>query len=473
MGLLKAEKTEKNTMSLEVSVGAETFKEAVDRIFRQNAKKMNVPGFRRGKAPRGIIEKFYGENLFYEDAVNELFPKAYLDAVEEGGIEPVGRPEVEITSVDKATGFTFKVVVTVKPEVKLGDYKGISGEKTLYAVEEADIDAEIEALRERNARLVTADEGRAAQSGDEATIDFKGFVDGEAFAGGEAEGHKLALGSHSFIDTFEEQIEGHKIGDEFDVNVTFPTEYHAPELAGKPAVFKVKLNALQYKERPELDDEFVKDVSEFDTIAELRESLKTRRAENLEARSKDELETALLDKVTDTLEADIPPVMVENRVDELVRDFEYRLSRQGMNLELYLQYAGKDEASFRGDFSEQAERQVRMRLALETIAKLEKLEVTEDEVNAEYERISKNYGTALERMREIVSEKEVKADLATTKAVDFVRENAVVTEKPFVKEAPEAEEVETEEKKPAKKATKPRAKAKPKEEPEAEVKDAE
>jgi trigger factor len=412
--------------------------------------------------------------LFFEDAVNELFPQAYLDAMDEGGIEPVGRPEVDILSVDKAAGFTFKVVVTVKPEVKLGEYKGIAGVKNIYTVEEADIDTEIEALRERNARLVTA-EDREAQNGDEATIDFKGFVDDVPFAGGEAEGHKITLGSHSFIDTFEQQIEGHKPGDEFDVNVTFPAEYHAPELAGKPALFKVKLHALQYKELPELDDEFVKDVSEFDTLEELREDLKKRSAENLEARAKDELENSLLDAVTDTLEADIPDVMVETRIDELVRDFDYRLQRQGMELKLYLQYAGKDETSFRADFKEQAERQVRMRLALETIAKLEELEVTAEDVEAEYERIAKNYGVNAGRMREIVAEKELRADLATTKAIDFVRENAVITEKPFVKDEPAEAEAEDnaedkEEKKPAKKPAKPRAK-KPKAEPEAEAKE--
>jgi len=427
MSLRSTQKTG-NTVELEIAVSPEELREATAKVFRRKAKSITVPGFRKGKAPRQVIERMYGEGVFMEDAVNDLYPKAYGEAVDEAGVEPVDRADVEILTVDKEEGLVFKATVTVKPEVELSGYTGIKAEKIIHPVLDSDIDAEVERMRERNARIITVTD-RPAKDGDEVMIDFEGFVGGEAFEGGKAEGHKITLGSQSFIDTFEQQIEGHSIGDAFEVNVTFPEQYHAEELKGKPAMFKVVLHEIKGRELPELDDEFAKDVSEFDTLEELRGDIKKRREEAAEQRSCEELENSLMDEVIKGLTADIPEVMMENRTDEMVRDFEYRISAQGMNLDMYLQYTGMNLDAFRKSFGEQAERQVKTRLALEKIAELEKLEATEEDINAELLKIAESHKVEVEKVKEFVPAKELAADIKATKAIDFVRDNAVVTEK--------------------------------------------
>ena len=453
MSLKSTQKTETNTVELEIAVSAEALREATDKVFRRKVKTITVPGFRKGKAPRQIIERMYGEGVFMEDAVNELYPKAYGEAVDEAGIEPVDRADVEILTLDKEEGLTFKATVTVKPEVELGDYKGVKAERIVHTVSDADIDAEIERMRERNARILTVTD-RAAKDGDEVVIDFEGFIDSEAFDGGKAEGHKITLGTQSFIDTFEQQIEGRVIGDEFEVNVTFPEQYHAENLKGKPAMFKVKLHEIKGRELPELDDEFAKDVSEFDTLEELRADIKKRREEAAKKRADDELETSLMDEVTEDMKADIPECMFENRIDEMVRDFEYRISAQGMNLDMYLQYTGMPLDAFRASFKEQAERQVKIRLALEKIAELEKLEVAEDDINAECAKIAEAHKVDIEKVREIVPEKELAADIKATKAIDVVRGSAQITEKAAEPEEPEKSATKPAAKKPASKKPK-------------------
>ncbi|MDR2932230.1 MAG: trigger factor [Oscillospiraceae bacterium] len=427
MSLTSAVKKENNIYELEVAVSAEDLKAATDNVFKRKVKDINVPGFRKGKAPRKIIEKMYGEGIFMEDAVNDIYPTAYSAAVEEAGIDPVDRANVEMLTMDMETGFTFKATVTVKPEVSVKDYKGIKAEKKIYKVTDEDIDAEIARMRDRNARIITI-EDRPAKMDDMTVIDFEGSIDGVPFEGGKGDGYQLTLGSHSFIDGFEEQIVGHNTGDEFDVNVSFPEEYHAEELKGKPAVFKVKLVEIKGKELPELDDEFVKDVSEFDTLAELRADIEKKQQEIKEKQTNDEFENQLVDKVIEGFEGDVPDVMYENRIDEIVRDFEYRLSSQGMNIDLYLQYTGMDMESFRKTFRDQAEHQVKIRLALEKIVELEGIEPTEDEIAKEYEKVAEMYNMEAEKVKAFVTEKDVKADIASNKAIDLIRDSAVVTE---------------------------------------------
>lgn len=427
MALVSTTKKEKNIVELEIQVSGEEFKPAVDRAFKKNAKNIAIPGFRKGKAPRPMIEKMYGEGIFFEDAINELYPKFYSEAADEAGIEPVDKADVEILNVDKNDGFTFKATVTVKPEVKVVDYKGIKAVKKVSVASDEDVDKEIDRLKERNARLVSV-EGRAALDGDSTVIDYEGFVDGEAFAGGKGEDHTLILGSNSFIPGFEEQIVGKNAGDSFDVNVTFPEEYHAEELKGKPAVFKVTLKELKTKEYPVLDDEFAKDVSEFDTLAELRADLKSKIQEARDKAAAEDVENQLVSAVVEKMEVDLPPVMVDSRINEMVRDFEYRLQSQGMKLDLYLQYTGMDMESFRKTFAEQAERQVKTRLALEQIAKEESLSATSEEIEAELQKMAESYKVEAEKLKGIVSEKDLTADIAVGKAIDLVRDNAVIEE---------------------------------------------
>lgn len=453
MSITSHQKTAANTVELEIAVSAEELKAATDKVFQRRVKSITVPGFRKGKAPRSIIEKMYGEGIFLEEAINDLYPKAYREAIEEAKIEPVAQADIELLDVDKEKGFKFKAIVTVKPEIELGQYKGLAAEKTIYPVEEEDIEAELNRQRLRGARLITV-EGRPAQNGDIAVIDFEGFMDGVPFQGGKGEGHNLELGSHSFIDGFEEQIVGHNVGDEFDVNVTFPEEYHAEELKGKPAVFKVKLLEIKEKQLPDLDDEFAKDVSEFDTLAELREDIRKRYTETRERRSKDELETRLLDQVIEGIKGEIPEVMYDNKVEELVRDFGYRLQAQGMSLDLYLQYTGMDENTFREGFREQAVRQVKMRLALEAIAAKENLVPTAEEIQAEYQRLATSYAMDVEQLKKMLPEKDVASDIACTKAIDLVRDSAVVTEVVEEKSKKDADVEEKPKKKTTRKSTK-------------------
>lgn len=440
MRLTTTQKKENNIVELEIAVGAEDLKAATDKVFRQKVKSINVPGFRKGKAPRAIIEKVYGGGIFMQDAVDELYPAAYEQAIEEMGIEPVENADVELVKLDQETGFTFKARVTVKPEVQIGEYKGLKAEKAPVSISDTQIDGQIERLRERNARIIEVDD-RAAQDGDVANIDFEGFVDGVAFEGGKAEGSDLTLGSHQFIAGFEEQIVGKNIGDTFDVEVTFPEEYHAEELQGKPAVFKVKLNAIKSKELPELDDEFAKDVSEFDTLDELKADIREKLQQTQAEKAEEEVENQLMDQILAHLEADIPECMYEHKITEGVQEFSYRLSAQGMNLEMYLQYTGMDMEQFRESFREQAIRQVKIRLALEKIAQLEGIVCTEEDYQAELVRIAELYEVTPDRVALTMARKDMEGDFQCTKAIDIIHTTAEVTEKaPEDKEAPATEE---------------------------------
>lgn len=432
MNLVKSEKLEKSMHELQFSVDAETFKAAIDKAFKREGKKYNVPGFRKGHAPRTVIEKMYGADIFHYDAINDLFPEAYEAAVKEAAIEPVGRPEADVVSENLEEGVVLKVTVPVKPEIKVGGYTGLKATKNVNTVDDADVDAELARMQDRNARIVTR-EG-AAENGDTADLDFEGFVDGEAFEGGKAEHYSLVLGSGSFIPGFEEQVVGHAAGEEFDVNVTFPEEYQAAELAGKAAVFKIKLHEVKTKEMPVLDDEFAKDVSEYDTLDELKASIRKGMEEQNEKQASLQVENDLVDQVIGTIEGDIPDAMYESRLDELVRDFEYRLQQQGLKLEMYLQYMGQTLETFRASFKEQAEKQVKIRLALEAVAAQEKIEASQEDFEAEMRRIADAYKMEVEKVKELVSEAEVKKDLAVNKAIDFIKEKAEIIENKVAKD---------------------------------------
>ena len=429
MNLIKCEKLEKSMAELQFSIDAEAFKKAVADVFKKEGKKYAVPGFRKGKAPRALIEKMYGADVFTYDAINELFPEAFEAAVKEAGVEPVGRPEVTVDSADETNGVTLTVKVAVKPEVKVGSYNGLTVEKTVHTVSDEAVEAELKRVQERNARELTR-EG-AAENGDIADIDFEGFVDGVAFEGGKAEHYSLTLGSGSFIPGFEDQIVGHSAGEEFDVNVTFPTEYQAAELAGKAAVFKIKLHEVKYKELPALDDDFAKDVSEYDTLDELKDSIRNNIKTNLDKQAEQKVENDLMDQVITNMKADIPDAMVDSRIDELVQDFEYRISQQGLKLADYLKYMGMNIEQFRAQFKEQADKQVKMRLAMEAIVAKEGITASDEEFEEEVKRIADAYKMEADKVKSIVDAAAVKADLAINKAIDFVKEKAnVVTAEP-------------------------------------------
>ncbi|GAA6514053.1 trigger factor [Merdimmobilis hominis] len=423
MSLTASKKIDTNLMELEISVPAEEFKAAVDRSYRKNAPSITIPGFRKGKAPRHMIEKMYGEGVFFEDAVNELYPSAYEAAAKEAGITPVDRADIEILEVGK-DGFSFKATVTVKPEVEVEGYKGIEAEKVEYTVTDEDVDAEIAKLQKRAGTTISV-EDRPAQMGDNVVFDFEGFIDGVAFEGGKGEEFPLTLGSNQFIPGFEEQIAGHAIGEDFDVNVSFPENYHVDELKGKPAVFKCKIHQIKAVELPELDDEFAKDVSEFETLEALKADLKSKLQEKKDLEANDEFENKLVDAVIAGMKADIPACMYERKIDEMVQDFAYRLQMQGLNLETYMQYTGSTVESFRETFKEQAEHQVKVRLALEKIAELENLTATEEDLEEQFKKAAEVYGMELEKIKELLPADEISKDIAVNKAIDFVRENAV------------------------------------------------
>ena len=435
MKLISCEKLEKSMVELQFSIDAETFKSAVNAAFKREGKKYAIPGFRKGKAPKAMIEKMYGKDLFQYDAVNDLFPENYEAAVKEANIDVVGRPDAEVVSMSEEEGATLKVKVAVKPEVELGEYAGLTVNKDVKTVDEADVDAEIKRMQDRNGRLLTR-EG-AAENGDTVDIDFEGFVDGKAFDGGKAEHYSLVLGSGSFIPGFEEQVVGHAAGENFDVNVKFPEEYQAEELAGKDATFKIKLHEVKYKELPELDDDFAKDVSEYDTLDELKDSIRNGIQANHEKQADQKVENDLIDQVVSNMKAEIPDAMIDSRIEELVQDFQYRISQQGLKLEQYLQYMGQ----FKEQFREQADKQVKMRLAMEAIVAKESIEATEEEFEAEIKRIADAYQMEADKVKSLVDAAAVKKDLAVNKAIDFVKSKAnIVT-------------AAVEEKKPAKKTT--------------------
>ena len=424
MNLISCEKLEKSMVELQFSIDAETFKAAVNNAFKREGKKYAIPGFRKGKAPRHMIEKMYGSDIFHYDAVNDLFPEAYEAAVKEAKIDVVGRPDPEVVSMSEADGVVLKVKVAVKPEVELGEYAGLTVTKEAKNVNEADVDAEVKRMQDRNGRLLTR-EG-AAENGDTVDIDFEGFVDGKAFEGGKAEHYSLVLGSGSFIPDFEDQVVGHSAGEEFDVNVKFPEEYGAAELAGKDATFKIKLHEVKYKELPALDDDFAKDVSEYDTLDELKDSIRNNIKTNLDKQAEQKVENDLMDQVISNMKADIPDAMVDSRIDELVQDFEYRISQQGLKLADYLKYMGMNIEQFRAQFKEQADKQVKMRLAMEAIVAKEGITASDEEFEEEVKRIADAYKMEADKVKSIVDAAAVKADLAINKAIDFVKEKANV-----------------------------------------------
>lgn len=443
MSLVENKNVETNKFELTVKVDADKFEPAIERAYRKNVKKIDVQGFRRGKAPRKIIEKIYGEGVFFEDAINELYPAALQEAVEEAGLDLVARPQVEITDAGK-DGFTFTALCVVRPEVAVKDYKGIAVEKEIVPVTDEDIDAKLKGMQEKNGRMIDI-EDRPAQNGDTVVFDFDGYVDGVAFDGGKAERFDLVLGSGQFISGFEDQIVGKSIGEEFDVNVSFPEDYHAEELKGKPAVFKCKLHEIKEKELPALDDEFAKDASEFDTLDELKADLRKKAEEANEKSASDAVENTLIDTVIENMEAEVPEEMIEARIDDMIRDFEYRLQSQGLNLETYLQYTGMDKNSFRFTFKVQAEKQAKIRLALEKIVEVENITVDDEAVEAEYAKLADAYKMEVEKIKSFVPAEEFVKDLAVNKAIDLIKDTAVITEKvvdPAAEETPAEEAAE-------------------------------
>lgn len=420
------EKKENNTVDFTMTVSAEKFTAAVDEAFKKNVKKITVPGFRKGKAPRKLIEKTYGEGIFYEDAVDALLPDAYEEAVKELGLEPVDMPQVDIKEIGKDKDLVITASVTVKPEVTLGEYKGLKLEDIVHTVSDEDVDAELARRQERGARQVTV-EDRAVKEGDTANINFEGFVDGVAFAGGKGENFDLVIGSGQFIPGFEEQIVGKNIGDEFEVNVTFPEEYHSEDLKGKAAVFNTKVNSISYKELPELDDEFAKDVSEFDTLDELKADIKAKLQESADARAKQEKENAAVDKVIEGMTVDVPECMVNSRIESTIRENEARMAQQGISFDQYLGFMGTTLDQFKEQMKPNAELQVKGTLALEAIAKAENIEVSDAEVNEQLAKMAESYNMELDKVKSFMREEDIasmKADLQISKALDFIVENA-------------------------------------------------
>lgn len=426
MSLVSSNKVETNRVELTVEVKGEQFSQAVEDAFRKNMKKITVPGFRKGKAPRAMVEKLYGKGMFLEDAMNALYPAAYSAAVDEAGITPVDSADIEVLNVDEE-GFSFKATVTTKPVATLGKYKGLSAPKNVSPVTDEQVEEQITQMREKSARIITV-EDRPAKDGDIADIDFEGFVDGVAFEGGKGENYPLTLGSGSFIPGFEEQIVGHNIGDSLDVNVTFPEQYGESSLAGKAAVFKVKINGLKERQLPEADDEFAKDVSEFDTIAAYKEDIQKRLTESAEEKAAAEFENQLIQQVVADMTVEIPDCMVESRMNELVQDFGMRMSQQGLSLKDFMRYTGESEDKFRETFRGQAENQVKTRLAMEAVAAAEGLKPTEQEIEEEYQKLAEQYRTDIERLRGMISAKELSEDIACKKALELIAESAQVAD---------------------------------------------
>ena len=427
MELRQIEKTGTNEVKLTIAVTAEEFGRAVDAAIREKGKNLAVKGFRKGKAPKALIEKTYGREFFYQDAVNETYGVAYDMAVAEAKIVPVDRAEIALVDCSEE-GYTLTATVTVKPEVSVKKYKGIKAEKIVTEVADSQVEGELSVMLERNARIIEV-EDRPAQNGDQAEIDYEGFKDGVPFEGGKGEHFPLELGSGQFIPGFEDQVCGHNAGDEFEVNVSFPEDYPAEELKGAPVVFKCKLHSIKAKEMPVADDDFAKDVSEFDTIDELKADIKAKLQEKADAQSEAELEEKLVDVILENMEAEIPECMYEARMEDIAADFENRLARTaGLTLDEYLKYTGADKETFFGGFRPQAERQVKIRLALEEIAKLEKIEMTEEEMAEEYKTLAERYEMKEEQVRKIVPVDELTLDLCVEKAIKLVRDAAKVTE---------------------------------------------
>ncbi len=426
----KVEKTKNaNEVKLEITIEAEKFENAIKKVYFQSAKYFNIPGFRKGKAPQNIVERYYGKEIFYEDAFNEVVPEEYEKALEENKIEAVSRPKIDIVKMEKGQDLVFTAIVSTKPEVELGKYKGIEIEKVEYNVSKEAIDSEIKSMQEKNARMITVDD-RAVENGDIATIDFEGFVDGVAFDGGKAEGHDLEIGSGSFIPGFEDQVIGMNIDEEKDIKVTFPKEYFSKDLAGKEATFKVKLHAIKKKEMPKLDDEFAKDVSEFDTLKELENSVKEKLEKQMQDKAKYEKEQAIMKAICDNSKIDIPEGMIELEVDNMIKDMEQRMSYQGLKLEQYLKMLNKTEAEFRKESEPQAIESIKSRLVLEAIAAKEDIKATEKEVTEKIKEMAKNYGRNEEDLLKNENVKKyIEEGIVNEKTIDLLIENVKETKK--------------------------------------------
>lgn len=425
MSLKATNNVETNKYELEIEISAEDFEAAIEKAYLKARKNIAMPGFRKGKAPRKLIEKEYGEQVFFEDAVNLLYAPVVNGAVEESGLELVTRPEVEVTEISKENGVKLKATCITKPEVEVKDYKGIEVEKVVNPVTDEDINKQLDALREKNVTVETVDD-RAAENGDDVVIDFEGFKDDVAFEGGKAEDFTLSLGSGQFIPGFEDQIVGHNAGEDFDINVTFPDEYQVKELAGAPAVFKIKLKSISKKVMPELDDDMVKDSTEFDTVDEYKADVKKKLGEANEKHADSEVEAKIFDKVIENMTAEIPQVMFDNRVNEMISELEQRLAPQGISLDLYMQYTGQTIDTVKKAYAEQAEKQVKLRLALEKIAKLENIEVTEDELKAEFDKLAEAYKLDVDQIKQFIHDDDLKKDIAVGKAVDLIKDAAVI-----------------------------------------------
>ena len=444
MSLKETKKLEANKYSLEITVDGEKFREAIKQAYKKNGKKINVPGFRKGKAPLHMIETYYGVEVFYEDAMNLIYNDVVEEAIKESGLRTIeDKMDFDLVSISKEDGVDFKITVTTYPEIEIGKYKGLKANKPVVEVKASEITAELNQMADRNSRMVSV-EDRPAKKGDTVVIDYEGFADGKAFDGGKAEAQSLELGSNTFIPGFEDQIIGKNIGDKFDINVTFPEDYGAKELAGKEAVFKINLHEIKVKELPTIDDEFAKDVSEFDTLKDLKADLKKKALERKQHAADEAVENELVEQIVDGIKGEIPEAMFENRMNAAVEDFAYRLQSQGMSLDLYLKYTNSTIEDFRKTFRPQAEMQVKYRLALEKIVELEKIVADDEAVEKHYEELAKQYGVDIEKVKSAIPKEEIEKDIAVGKAIDLVKENAVLTEKADDGEA---------EKKPAAKKT--------------------
>ena len=461
---LQVEQLEHNMAKLTIEVSAEELEGALQKAYQKQKSRINVPGFRKGKVPRQLIEKMYGPEIFYDDAANALIPEAYSKAYDESGLEIVSQPKIDVTQIEKGKPFIFTAEVATKPEVELGEYKGIEVPKYSNRVTQKEIDAKLEEEQLKNARTITV-EGRPVQDKDEVVLDFEGFVDGEAFEGGKGENYPLTIGSGSFIPGFEEQLIGAEPEKEVEVKVTFPEDYHAEDLKGQPVVFKVKVNAVQEKELPALDDEFAKDVSEFDTLDELKKDIESKILDAKNSREDSMVENKLLEQVVEGMTVEVPDCMIENRIDENVEDFSRRLQYQGMDIKMYMQYTGMDEEGFRKTFRESAEKQVKTRLALEAVAKAENLTASEEELEEEYKKIADMYKIDVAQVKAAIPQKGLESDITANKAIDVIKSSAVIenvekkeekakkapAKKAAAKKADDGEK--TEEKKPAAKKT--------------------
>ena len=438
---VKVENLEHNMAKLTIEVEADVFDKALDKAYNRQKNSISIPGFRKGKVPRQMVEKMYGAAVFYEDAANIVIQDTYPSAYDESGLDIVSQPEVDIEQVENGKNFIYTAVVAVKPEVKLGKYNGITLTKIDTSVSDEEVDTELETVRQNNARIVSVE--RPVEMGDTANIDFEGFVDGVAFEGGKDENYELEIGSHSFIDTFEDQIVGKNIGDEFDVNVTFPEQYQAADLAGKPAVFKVKVNAVSAKELPEVDDEFVQDISESNTVAEYREELRAELQKSKEDSARREKEDEAVKKIVEKSEMDIPEAMIENQVNQMINEMANSMAQQGLSMEQYMQFTGQTIDSFKEQVRPDALTRIQSSLVLEQIAKDENIEVTDADVEAEIEKMASMYGMKADDLKNYIQDAErenMKKDLAVQKALDFVMDNAKERAKAKSKKAAEATE---------------------------------